>query len=122
MRWAGKRVLLHASAGMTRHEYVDAVDLIEDFVDDMPPIDSLVRGAIVGAMTITGEIPPLVGPEPRMRGWWATDQYGWQLDDVVELPSPVPCKGSLGFWSVPECVARKLRGATSASPEERGCG
>lgn len=31
------------------------------------------------------------------------------LSDVVALPTPVPCKGSLGFWTLPADVDAKVR-------------
>ena len=34
---------------------------------------------------------------------------GWELDDVVALARPVPCKGLLGLWEMPESVERAVR-------------
>ena len=35
------------------------------------------------------------------------DDIALVLDDVIALPEPVPCKGALGFWTVPEDVEAK---------------
>jgi len=110
-RWVGQRIMLHASKGCTCDEYDDGVFTIAIKAKDVtvPPLEALPRGAIVGAFTITGELHPVLGPEPRMNGWHATSQYGWLLADIVELPMVIPCSGRMGFWPLPHEVADAVR-------------
>jgi len=41
--------------------------------------------------------------------WAVRDQYHWLLADVRPLPDPVPCKGALGLWRLPEDVEKQVR-------------
>ena len=41
--------------------------------------------------------------------WAARDQYHWLLSDVRPLPEPVPCRGMLGLWRLPDDVERLVR-------------
>jgi hypothetical protein len=107
----GRRVLLHASSQVRRCDFDDWSEAIEEIAPGVrvPPYELVPMGAIVGAVTITGCDHPLVGPEPRMRGWWATDQFGWHLADAWALPEFVPCKGAQKFWPVPAIIEARIR-------------
>jgi hypothetical protein len=35
--------------------------------------------------------------------------YAWILEDVRKLQKPIPCKGALGLWEVPESIVAKIR-------------
>lgn len=39
---------------------------------------------------------------------WLFGPVGYVLRDVRALPAPVPCKGALGFWTLPEDIERKV--------------
>jgi len=57
-------------------------------------------------MPPVGVVPPsgLTGCSP----WAMYGQYHWKLANVRSLPEPVPCKGSLGLWRLPEDVERAV--------------
>jgi hypothetical protein len=41
---------------------------------------------------------------------WAQDgQFHWRLRAVRPLPQPVPCRGMLGLWRLPEDVEKAVR-------------
>lgn len=44
--------------------------------------------------------------------WAMPDQYHWELDHVCPLAEPVPCKGALGLWRLPEDVEAAVREQT----------
>ncbi len=45
-------------------------------------------------------IPP---EEPELSfGDYTPGRYVWRLENVRLLPTPIPYKGSLGLWTVPE--------------------
>lgn len=44
----------------------------------------------------------------EQQGWYF-GPYGWTLEDLVELPEPVPCKGALGLWRLPDNVLVEVR-------------
>jgi len=40
---------------------------------------------------------------------WFFGAVGYVLRDVVALPTPIPCKGALGFWTLPDDVEQNIR-------------
>lgn len=90
-----KRIAIHASLGMTRDEYEDAAETINMICRQLgrrecPRPDELVRGAIIGAATVTAIVkkhksPWFFGP----RGLVLTEQELW---------TPIPASGALGYF------------------------
>lgn len=90
------RVLIHASAGMTRLEYRQAREFQQRIrlMDTFPFFDELRRGGFVGSVEIAGCVTASDSP-------WFQGPYGFVLRD----PRPmlfVPYKGRLGFFEVPD--------------------
>jgi len=108
--FAGRRVLIHTSKRVTRDDFDCASEAIERInpTVSVPSYELIPLGAIVGAVTFTGMLEPIARRD-TMDGWHHTQQYGWQLANHVELPSPVPCLGARGFWRVPDHVAARIR-------------
>lgn len=46
--------------------------------------------------------------EVTAHGWWARGPYLWEVDRVVELPDPVPCRGAQGLWRLPQVALDAL--------------
>lgn len=91
----GTRVAIHAAAK------VDAVGeaAVEGWVRRhtglaLPPAASLPRGAIVATARVTGVVTESRSP-------WFMGPFGWTLDEVIALPTPVACRGAQGLWTVP---------------------
>jgi hypothetical protein len=84
-------------------------------VANWPP--KLALGAIVATATITAchyDGDPECGGDPRTAGclcsiWAQVCHYHWQLADVHPLRDPVPARGMLGLWTVPEDAERAVR-------------
>jgi hypothetical protein len=56
---------------------------------------------------------------PACSPWAVPGQWHWQLVSVRPLPEPVPCRGALGLWRLPDDVGQAVRkqlGDTRASP------
>lgn len=90
------RVLIHASQGMTRAEYEYGQDPLWAHAGqtiDLPPIDQLQRGGIVGSMEIVDCVAVSDSP-------WFFGRFGFVLRDPLPLPF-VPWNGQLGFFDVP---------------------
>jgi len=81
---------IHAATGMTRDEYESARDFMASIGVDCPRPDKLVRGAIIGSVTIQG----ITKNSPSK--WF----FGpWALMLIRPLPTdPVPCVGHLGAF------------------------
>lgn len=106
--WATKvrgRVLVHASAGMTRdewHRFLDTAHTISyqrPFQSGLalPAFKNLPRGCLFGGVTITDCVEEHESP-------WFFGRYGFVLADPKPLPAPIPYKGKLGFFRVPASV------------------
>lgn len=97
--------LIHASKGMTRDQYDDALDTCHvlgspSVASRVPPPSDLERGGIVGVATLFDVFRPCPPIGPRglcTHGWHMPGQFGFILVDVEPLPF-LPCKGALGFW------------------------
>ena len=97
-------ILIHAAKGMTRQEYVDAMEFAlaidtgnDDFLMNSPrfDFDRLPRGGIIGSVILAdcarrgGAVSP-----------WFQGPYGFVLRDPKPLDF-IPFKGQLGFFDVP---------------------
>lgn len=110
-------IAIHASKTMTREEYLDVADLLLSMGMRacLPPGPDLAFAAIVGVARIADCLAPGTLREARRKypddllAWWAEGQYGLILDSVIALPKPVPCKGALWLWRVPELVEGQIR-------------
>lgn len=118
---------LHASKGMSRGEYSDVVRFCEEAGLSWrpPPVERLQRGGIIGRMRVIGivraddhavvidartagvreAVRDLI-PEERQ---WYMDSFALVLDDVAPTAF-VPMSGALGFFKVPDEVARTALG------------
>lgn len=86
------RIMLHASAGMTRKEYADAVAFAAEAnpLVLIPPYDTLKRGGIIGQVTIMDCVSQSKSP-------WFVGPFGFVLTDPYPLPFR-PYTGALGFF------------------------
>jgi hypothetical protein len=101
------RVLIHASKGMTRDEWDDCLATCHHVSDARPfPPDTvlpgpaeLVRGALLGSVEVVDCVTRSSSP-------WFFGDYGFVLRDPRPLAKPVPYKGALGFFDVPDEIVR----------------
>ena len=117
--------LIHAAKGCTKADYADVVSFLERRRIEWrpPPYDALVRGGIVGVASVEGIVLPTKGGTERVVGspgaaatfalqrdsWWM-GAFALLLDGVRAVPF-VEHPGSLGFFRVPDDVARRALGA-----------
>ncbi len=96
---------VHAAKGMKADDYDTAFDtayvIDPKLARSIPPMKALVRGAIIGQATASRCLCPIGTFKDIEYPWHFTDQHGFVLRDVKEC-TPIPMKGSLGFWRVPE--------------------
>lgn len=111
--WATRQrgtVLVHASKGMTRNEWEDAIDFAVEAIRADPrnagatktrtlrelgfAFDALPRGGIIGTADITDCVT--ASPSP-----WFMGEHGFVLANAKPLPFR-PFKGALGFFNVPD--------------------
>lgn len=86
--------LIHASKGMTRDEYENGVNTLEEIRPSLalPPFADLPRGGIVGSAVLADCVRESDSP-------WFFGDFGFVLRDATPLPFR-PYKGALGFFPV----------------------
>lgn len=95
--------LVHASKGMSRREYDEALEFVSlcveggrELADRAPDARALARGGIVGVSEVVDCRP--CSSSPLDADDWELDHgYALVLGSSAELPF-VPCSGTLGFW------------------------
>lgn len=71
------------------------------------PARDLPTGAVVAVarlVSVRPTLPQLVaelGEQELAFGNYAPGRAMWLLEDVVELPVPIPCRGALSIWDLP---------------------
>lgn len=101
-------IAIHAAKGMTKAEYDEfeywwAIEFPRRPLQTFPTVPAIVRlprGAIVGTAILDGVVTRQTCPltqEP-----WFQGPYGFVLREVWRLPEPIPYKGALGLFDVPD--------------------
>lgn len=87
-------VLIHASKTASK-KYVREVSdqVLQQFGIQVPELDALPRGGVVGQAVITDCVASHTSP------WFIPGGHGFVLAQVQQLPL-YPCKGALGFFHV----------------------
>ena len=72
-------------------------------------------GHIVGIVKLvscvpTGRVNLAVDKEERAFGDFEPGRFAFGLEDAYMLPEPVPCRGALWLWKMPEGAAAVLKG------------
>jgi hypothetical protein len=84
-----------------------------------PPHPGLALGAVIALAEVTGchwwEDCWRPGSGRLCSSWAMFDQYHIEISNVRVLPEPVPAKGMLGLWKVPEDTERAVRAQLEAS-------
>jgi hypothetical protein len=64
---------------------------------------------IVGVARVTGFVTDETRHTlTRDQRPWYFGKYGWLLDDVTKLETPIPCRGALSLWKMPPEVSQAL--------------
>lgn len=90
---------IHASQGMTKQEYYEVQGFVLPMGIDLPPIESIERGGIVGKADLINTVHEresgLLADKDKP---WFFGEYGFVLDNAQALPF-MPLKGRLGFFN-----------------------
>jgi hypothetical protein len=80
---------------------------------------ALPLGAVVGVVRLTdcwrfGDLDDVFSGHAHAQheaafGDFTEGRYGFALAEIVALPRPIPARGALGFWQLPEDVREVLR-------------
>jgi hypothetical protein len=130
LRWQGSsfrgEFVLHAAKAYTTREWLEAIEFMVKrkllFPHDH---EAMALGALVGTARVVDVImrgglqhggpgckPSVVKyvEHPRSKDPWYMGGFAFVLEDVEVFKVPVPYRGSLGFFEVPDDVIREARG------------
>jgi ASCH domain len=97
--------------------------------ESWPMSNRMHLGAVIALAEVTGchhsdecmlpasAVPP--GVRAGCSLWAARGQWHWSLIGVRSLPEPVPCRGMLGLWRLPDEVEKAVR--TQLEDDPNGC-
>jgi hypothetical protein len=105
-RAAGKLIAIHAGKG---HD----LDAMPPEGCTWPEVPDLSLGAVLAVATVTGSCVPWEC-DGECSPWAIRGQDHWHLEDVRPLAKPVPCRGALGLWRLPEGVEKAVRAQLGA--------
>lgn len=94
----GKRFAIHVSRKVDERAYSE---LAKHSIQVPRPQDFITLGNIVGTAVLDKIVT-------ESDSFWFSGPYGFVLKDVRELPKPIPCRGALGFWKVPEGIEMEI--------------
>lgn len=100
----GRRIAIHSSKKMQQADIDDATALcydrgLPDF--NLKPMD-YATGSIIGVVTLKACARHSQSP-------WFVGTWGFELADPRPLPRPIPMRGQLGFWEIPDDVFVAMR-------------
>ncbi len=107
----GKRIALQASKSWD--EEAAGFFLKLGIADAPARRDMYPTGVILGFATIAGMVTSS-RPLAPVQAPWFMGRYGWVLEDVLKLPSPIKCKGVLGLRELWPDVNEQAMAAISA--------
>lgn len=107
----GQRFAIHASKGM---DTLTAKMACQRLSGVLIP-NNLPLQAIVGTAVYLGWVSDFTASSPELGRFredrWYMGDYGWVIDDLKELPTPIMCPGALSLWNVPSDIVAKIRAA-----------
>lgn len=114
---------IHASKGFPREcrDLCATQPFLRELTRAGLSMPELPLGAVVAVCRLTAVLDTSdawsnrLSPTERAFGDYGPSRYGWVLEDVTRLPSPVPCRGALGLWSLPRDVAIRVLDAAEAA-------
>lgn len=101
----GKRFAIHAALSWD----ADGAAMIYQAGLRFPPKATISRGSIIATATIDRQVTSASELPVEQRRWFF-GPFGYVFRDLTVLTKPVPCKGMLGFWSVPEDALGQITG------------
>jgi hypothetical protein len=94
---------IHTSKLVRRNEYEMAKHAIADICGAaIPGLDELEHGKIIGLANLANCISESTSP-------WFFGDFGFVLAAPTLLHEPIPAKGALGLWDVPEEIEADVR-------------
>jgi hypothetical protein len=109
----GQRIAIHAGKTVYRR----GTPVLQRLWGDMPELESLPRGAILGTARLASVQPLATAPPAVRMSPWSTGPICWCLDRVRALDEPVYCRGRRRLWRVPSEIQSMMELGPMAAHE-----
>ena len=86
--------------------------------DDPIPTKAIVALCELKPCVPTQPLPPGLSKEDYDLGDWSTGRWAWPLVNIIPLPEPIPCRGSLNVWTPPDYVLQQVAEMLNISLEQ----
>lgn len=115
----GQQFAIHASREIDESVYRRIFEIAPELPGRTPAesgcrwhVLSRITSAVIGVATVVRSVTPSevetgAIPDADQRRWFF-GPVGYVLRDVRALATPVPCRGALGFWTLPADVERMV--------------
>lgn len=114
---AAGRIVIHASKAFKREDV--ETFLSPGFYEVLAAAGfthaaSMPRGAIIGTVRLVSCWPTEqvlargISEQERRFGNYGPGRFGWYLKDPVRLKEPIPARGRLGLWPVPDDLLARM--------------
>lgn len=80
-----------------------------------PPRGAIIAVADLVSVKSSEALAPLVSPTDFMLGNYGPERYGWRLEDVVALTTPIAYTGRQGIFEVPDDIIEAALAETRAA-------
>jgi hypothetical protein len=98
---------IHAGISKKLHSGVDAsLPLLQRLLPGLQSLAELRHGKLLGVVEVVDCVRYEDLAEPNE---WAEGPWCWVLANPRALPEPIPCKGKLSLWALPEHLAAEFR-------------
>jgi hypothetical protein len=99
-----------AARGVCYHEVFRYALAREGYNDS----SELPIGAIIGIVALVGCVSTAqalerIDPVEQAFGNYGPGRFAWQLTEAMRFPDPIPCRGALGLWRVPDEIVEAVR-------------
>lgn len=96
-------IAIHAAKGFPRDARAFASDA--GFNVRTLPLSSIIATAQLIGCRRTEDVAHQLDENELSYGDYTPGRWAWFLTDIRRLSQPVPCKGALSLWTVPEDIA-----------------
>ncbi len=113
-------IAIHASKGFPKwaHEYITADHFWHRLYHagytkpkDFPLGAIIATAQLTTVGTTTAAVKAGLSPEQIAFGDFSAGRFAWFFNSAKLLREPIPCKGALGLWEVPQDIDLRLREA-----------
>lgn len=101
-------IAIHASKGLDPDELAHACRFLAPWVPRFSEARFCAEAATYPTGCIIG-VARVVGCVTESDSPWFVGPFGIVMADTIELVDPLPLRGALGFWQVPDVTQRLLR-------------